>query len=173
MSIDLTKDLLRDPAKVGELECFLTFRFGGASQTQSARIDYKEQLQVFYDQKGKLTAIKWVEDGSENMARDLVSEAEDALYGNHGNGVGTSYVFSQYRIQGFVRVKNDIQIVPLPDEAPKPDFELAKHPGLLQFSYPKSSNRSINQFRRPKREREILLLLNVLLRGGLTTSCLL
>ena len=130
-------------------------------------------MEVFYNKKGKVSKVKWLNDDSENIARDLVSEAEDALYGDHGTGVGRCHVFSQYRIQGFVRVKNDIQIVPLPDEAPKPDFELAKHPGLLQFSYPKSSNRSINQFRRPKREREILLLLNVLLRGGLTTSCLL
>lgn len=168
MSIDLTKNLLRDPAKIGELECFLSSKFGGTSQIQSGKINYGDRLEVFYNNKGKVSGVKWLNEDSENMARDLVSEAEDALYGDHGTGVGRCYVFSKYRIQGFVRVKNDIQIVPLPDEAPKPDFVLAKHPGLLEYSYPKSSNQPVDQFRRTEREREILLLLNVLLRGGLT-----
>ncbi len=77
--------------------------------------------------------------------------------------VARAVMFAGMPTAGFFRFADEIQIIPVPPEAPRPDFAVGEHPFLLEFAFPSSPNATVNGLRRGKRQREISLLLGLLL----------
>jgi hypothetical protein len=88
------------------------------------------------------------------------------LLTSQGIGVGRTFLFSSVPVEGYFRYGDVFQFLPVPLDAPRPEFQMAEHPFALEFRYPTSSNASIRHLRRALLEREFELLLAGLLEFG-------
>jgi hypothetical protein len=166
---NLIDRFLKDDSKTDELECFLATS-GGGSQKEKGKIQFG-YLEIEYKKNGRdILAIKSIEPHCPNILSGLEKDIDEALYTDHGTEVGESYFFTNRPIEGTFRLDDTLQIIPIPDNAPQiePKTLLAEHPVILQFTYDKSSHTHINFYRRDKRSRELLMLLAVLIRGGVS-----
>ncbi len=84
--------------------------------------------------------------------------------------VGEAYFFTYPPVNGAIRVGDIFQILPVPETAPQiePKSLFGDHPAILQFTYDKSPHVHINRQRTERRKREILLLLNIVIEGGVS-----
>lgn len=161
--------IVKDPSKIDEIEVFLTTYFSGSEQTEPGKIVHGNQIEIQYDRKRReITDILAVGDVSDTVLDKLEHDLDDQVFADHGNNVGVTHVFTRPSVVGRVRFGNDFQIIPVPAEAPKPPFLMADHPALLEFVYQKSPSTHIGWHRRAKRQRELVGLLNVLIRGGVS-----
>jgi hypothetical protein len=179
MFIDITERLRLDPKRDDELECFLSDYFNKGSQSEKNYFVYGDDVSITYSNKRKsIQKIQWLKENESGEIELLEKEMKTSLYEDVGQDVGECYIFSKQRIEGFYRNENNFQIIPVPDQAPSVipknephlKFLIGDHPGILQFSYPTSSNSKIKRFREGKRKDELLLVLYVFLRGGVTGS---
>ncbi|MBL6934333.1 MAG: hypothetical protein ISR48_02880 [Alphaproteobacteria bacterium] len=169
MPIDLTKRLIKPETDSGELECFLSSSFGTSGQTEPDRVVHGSQVAIEYSKKKKIKKIEWLDDAATGRADKLVQDADVALYGDFGKEIAQRFFFAGKSIQGVMRIRDDFQIAPLPDESPRPKFLAADHPGLLEFSFRKSSHNPIEHYRREAREQELKLVLRAILGPGFTS----
>lgn len=79
--------------------------------------------------------------------------------------IGRMMILSEVPISGYFRYLNEFQILPPPSDAPKPKHSLGlpPHPILLEFSFDKSLNEAINNYRIMKKAYELSSLLNLFL----------
>lgn len=166
---NLLHRFLKDENKADELECFLTTS-GDASQQEKGKIRFA-WLEIEYDSRGrKIEAIRSVAPHNPNILTSLEKRVDEALYAVHGKEVGEAYFFTSPPVTGALRLGDVLQILPVPDDAPKiePRSLIGDHPAILQFTYDKSTHTLVNQHRREKRKRELFLLLNALVRNGIS-----
>jgi hypothetical protein len=81
-------------------------------------------------------------------------------------------MFTAVPTVGGFRFRDEFQILPLPPEAPRPQFLVGDHPLVLEFAFPSSANPMVNNLRRGKLEREIQLLCSLLLVPALRAQSL-
>jgi hypothetical protein len=80
--------------------------------------------------------------------------------------VGREYSFSSFRVLGLWRGnRSGVQILPLPDDAPRAHVEMADHPFILEFPIKASDFWPVTNHRRMREHRNLTFLLNVLLAG--------
>ena len=165
--------IVKDASKIDEIEVFLSTYFGSSGQTEPGKIVHGNQIEVQYkSNRREISDILVVGDISDELLDKLEQDIDDQVFADHGNDVRVVHIFTCPSMVGQVRVGNDFQIIPVPAEAPKPAEIMANHPALLEFVYQKSPNMLIDQHRRAKRQRELVGLLNVLIRGGVSdNSC--
>ncbi len=85
--------------------------------------------------------------------------------------VGRDLSFSGYRVDGSWRgARSGVQILPPPADAPVAPVSMAEHPFVLEFPLEASDRWPITNFRRMRGHRQLSRVLNVLLRGGITTQ---
>lgn len=160
MPIDLTSRLTKSDTDSGELECFLTTTLGSASQSEPRRTVYGDQLAIEYTKRNRIRKIEWLDDTTAAKAEALAQEAEAALYDDVGTEIDKFIFFADKPVEGVLRIQDDFQIVPLPNEAPKITGQLVgAHPGMLEFSFRKSPNKPVEWLRRDARKEELLLVL--------------
>ena len=81
--------------------------------------------------------------------------------------IGRDFSFSGYRVIGSWRGENSgVQILPSAANVPSAPVELADHPFVLEFPFMASTSNSITSYRRLRKHRDLTLLLNILLIGG-------
>ena len=161
---NLLRRFLKDDNQTDELECFLS-TLGGASQEEKGVINFS-WLQVEYEENGRdIKAIRSIEPHDQNLLSGLERKTHEALRTDHETDVGEAYFFTYPPVVGAFRLGDILQIIPIPADAPKiePSTLLEKHPAILQFTHVKSTHEHVNQHRRGKRKRELLLVLNTLL----------
>lgn len=169
--INLKDRLLPNEAQSDELEVFLTTYFSQNTQREPNKINFGGDLIVEYNKKNtEIKSIYVAEGGGSVLLNNLEKEAREALSLNQGTKIDRVILFNQYSTKGHFRLENDFQISPVPDENPQPEFALANHPFVLEYAYPNSCNRFVRLHRSTKRQRELMLLLNAFLRGGVATA---
>lgn len=95
---------------------------------------------------------------------DKVKSAIDEAITESTPSVSRSIIFCDEPIDGYFRYGDDFQILPPPDDAPKPRYNAeGPHPMRLEFSFDKSSNEVINNYRISKKTFELSSLLNLFL----------
>ena len=94
-------------------------------------------------------------------------EAKEALKIDLGLQTNSVYIHASSKIEKYYRHENKFQIIPAHPSAPQPTFQMADHAFNLEYSFLKSSHSKINISRAQIKEREIILLLNSLLRFSL------
>jgi hypothetical protein len=82
---------------------------------------------------------------------------------------GRDVSFSSYRVSGSWRgISSGVQILPPPEDAPRPPVETAEHPFILEFPLIASDHWSVTNYRRRREHRKLTFLLNILLLGRTT-----
>lgn len=167
--INLLRRFLKDDKQTDELECFLVVRLGEVSWQKEGVINYRG-LRIEYAKDGRtIKAIRSVEPHDESFLSRLETDIHEALRIDHGRNVGEAYFFTHPPVVGVFQLGGILQIIPVPDNAPniQPN-SLGKHPAILQFTYDKSTDDHVNEYRMKKRRSELLLLLNMLLRNQIS-----
>jgi hypothetical protein len=98
----------------------------------------------------------------------LKRSVESELLTPTGTRVGKEILFSHLPVKGYFRYRDMFQIVPIPEEAPRPDvLAMGRHPFLLEFQFPTSTNSTIRHIRRRVRAQENQLVVAGLLEGSI------
>lgn len=161
--------LLKNKWQQSELEAFLPLYFKKANFRESNVVDYGAvKLEYSATNRKKLKAI-WLGDAVEpEVITRLESEIDEALCTDHGQVIGSAYIFLCAPVQGIFRYRDSFQIIPIPPRAPQAMFpQLGENPALLEFAYESSPNSRVDAHRRNKRKLEILGFLSVLIAGHL------
>lgn len=163
---DITKLLLQNKEQQTELEIFMTGYFDNSAQKEPNKILHGNGLIVeYYKNNSRIKSITINEDVV--VKDDLISKAKESMATNLGDQIQSIFVLSPIKMNGYFKYQNKFQILPAPFNAPKVDYALASHAFNLEFSFPKSTHMQINIHRSSKKSKEIILLLNSLLRHGI------
>ena len=150
-----------------ELESVLLDYFHGARSVTADEIVYpgdatEYALKLSYED-GTLVGIfpgpKLTASDIEAVQAKVASE----LLSSEGARVGRYILFGSVPVSGYFHYRDRFQILPVPPDAPRPEFLLGDHPFLLEFQFPATSNSMLRQARRAARERECELLATGLL----------
>jgi hypothetical protein len=163
----ILRQLCLGPCDPSELEQVLLRRYGssGGDRNNTRALLFpgdQEQYSVrlVFDKK---YALKDAEAGPRLSDLD-VSELHDLIKREiltpGPPKVATWTLFAALPVSGCFRWNDDFQILPVPQDAPRPEFLLADHPFLLQFRFAGSSNGMVEQARRHRRGLELELLLS-------------
>jgi hypothetical protein len=159
-----------------ELEELLQIHFSFSASVSTREIHYarvhgaEPALLLKYSAAGNL---KMVEAGPTLEADDvpqLIKKVSDLLIDTSIERVGQQILFANLPNARWFRYRDAFQIVPVPQNAPRPKFFLAEHPMLLQFRVSGSADFSIDMRRRMRVGRELELLCTALcvdLRGSI------
>jgi hypothetical protein len=82
--------------------------------------------------------------------------------------VDRCFVFSLQRTEGFWRFSDRFQLLPAPHDAPEVPFALGSHPLVLEYKVRMSADGRLQALRSEDTATRLVLLLNALIRFGLT-----
>ena len=168
---DISRDLQLGVVQQEEVGELLLDRFHGAGGTGLREIRYPGDqadsyaVKLHYDKHGKLIRATAGPTLAEADLIDLKSKVAELL-ADHGSQVGRVVLFTALPVNGWLRYRDDFQVLPVPAHAPKVPYLAADHPFLLEFRFPATPNQMIAGERRKVRERELELLLNGMLFPG-------
>jgi Apea-like HEPN len=101
----------------------------------------------------------------------FADRVQSELVESSGDWIGADVAFASRAVNGWFRSgSNDLQILPAPPEAARPLVICAEHPFVVEFTFRKSSNNTINWCRYGQGRAEIAWVLNALLRSQIQTS---
>jgi hypothetical protein len=115
-------------------------------------------VKLIFDKKHRLRAVIAGPLLTDSALSELISQIERQLH-TPAARIGNRVLFAALPVTGAFRFKDDFQILPVPENAPRPDFLMADHPFLLQFRFGGSENLSVQQMRMESRARELEMLL--------------
>ena len=131
--------------------------------------------EVFYSRDDKAWSVKLIYEksvlkkveASSELKNDEISsiqqQIDNDLLVNSCRRVGRAILFSLYPVEGYFRLDKLLQIIPAPDNAPRSKFLGDEHPFVIEYLFFASNNKSIHIARLERHDRDIALLLNVLL----------
>lgn len=93
----------------------------------------------------------------------IENQIKKTLIDNQNPRIGQRVAFSTEKVDGYFQHKDFFQIIPVPENAPKPGISTGPHPFLLQFSYFSCPDRLINVMRRSEKAIIYIRFLNLLL----------
>ena len=124
-----------------------------------------EALQIVF-RNGAIEAINTGPSYEEIKWREALKRVEEELISNQQAISGCDVTFSPFPVPGFWRSEQlGIQIRPVPQSAPRPDFAIGEHPFLIDFPTVSSSSTIVAHRRRAKVARDLALILNLLITG--------
>src|SRR5688572_4499848 len=156
-----------------EFEQVLTSYFGGAQQVDSTDVIYPGSetsyaLKLVYNDD----TIAQIEAGPALKTEDLTAlmqRVEEELIASIGIRIGAVVLFAKVPITGTFRYSDVFQLLPVPQDAPRPSFLIGDHPFLLEFSFAASSHWPLNISRRAVIGRELELFLAGAVEGGISS----
>jgi hypothetical protein len=159
---------------LGELHWLLLQRFKGAMQPGPEEVVYpgnanRYLVKVRFEQS-RIVDILAGPDLTAAEIDCLANQIASELLTSSGTGVANVILFAHLPVDGWYKHRDFLQILPAPQDAPRPGCLMADHPFLLQFIFPKSSNWAIQNIRKATRGREIALLLTGLLAGSISSG---
>jgi|CXWL01.1.fsa_nt_gi RNA polymerase subunit RPABC4/transcription elongation factor Spt4 len=148
----------------GELEVLLSEYFQSSKAVSLNEIIYPGDdsnyaMKLRYNSAGKVSEISSgpaLDDTKTNYISGLI---QNDLLVSRGTGIGRVILFANVRCAGFFRYKDILQILPVPRVAPQPANIVGEFPFVLEWQFHKSSNRTIEDYRRFNRERHYELLI--------------
>lgn len=167
MPTNLKNRLLPDLSKAAELELYLTMHFGTSVQKVPREVEYGNSVIVKYYKSMNIEAIYVSEIYDEQAIAQLQADIAEALATDRGTEVNRIFLHSPCPTEGYFRHGDTFQILPPPSTAPQPDQMIGDYSFVLEYSFQKSPDMRINVYRCHKKQWEISLLLNALLRHGL------
>lgn len=138
---------------------------------------------TFYNDIGKALHVRYSKDGGgivdiapgESLTEEEVSELEEQIKNELANEevhVRRDWAFSSVPTTGAYRYRDLFQLVPPPDDAPKPGQLVGSHPLLLEVAFAGAQDEWLHIDRGMSTVRRVALLLNVFIRFGVHAHCL-
>ena len=100
--------------------------------------------------------------------QSLQEQCSAAIADEAGYKIRRVVLFSIPEVKGFWKHSDEWQILPAPDEAPRPGFLSGEHPFTFEFRVCSSTNFVVNMTRQGRRISELHCLLSLLLGGRIT-----
>jgi hypothetical protein len=170
---NLLNDLNASTVDQAELSIVLLEYFTRSTQIEERRVVYmreegQEALSLCYNRNERLFAIKPGAHLQEGDIQRLRQEIANALITPGPTQYGRAIMFSHVPVTGYFRWQDKLQILPVPENAPRPrNHWSGDHPFLLEISFPGSAHQSVTSQRREKHLREMGLLLAPLFLPGI------
>lgn len=169
---DITNDLEVTGVDSRELSSLLWTFFQGPLEISKSQINFSKVgvspiLQMFFNKDHSLKSIQCASELSDDDLALIKQRIRDELLDQSLTKVGREILFSSFAVNGFFTIKNEMQILPVPANAPKQIFWGIGHPFLLEFQYVASKNGFIDSFRRVQQISRISAILAVFLEGGI------
>jgi hypothetical protein len=165
---DVTATLRCSNVDQGELEqLFLSF-FGSGAHPSPKEITHGRQgagvaLRVLYNNDGKLQKVLVGPNALPDDVEQLRNKIDAELLTDGQLRVRRQVLFSSVPANGYFRYKDRFQIIPVPQEAPRPGQFVGQHPFILEYAVRTSPDFMITSFRQRKLAREVELVLSTLL----------
>src|ERR1017187_7864237 len=135
-------DLGVDVCDPGELEYVIGRGFsswGGDLNDSQALLFPGDQehyaIKLVFDAKHRLIDALAGPTLDETKLAEVKTRIATAFQSTEEPKIGNLVLFAPLPVTGAFRYREDFQILPVPDEAPRPTYLAADHPFLLQFSY--------------------------------------
>lgn len=147
-----------------ELEQLLLDHFGRAGGINPSEIQYRREdtgepaLTLRYDQDGELVSIDRECGLLASDESEIADKIERLLLNSTGIAIGQTVLFARVPTTGHFTYRGRFQLLPVPQEAPRPPFILGQQPLILQYTFSQSEDMLINFLRRARVAREIELL---------------
>lgn len=145
-----------------ELFCILLDHFSQAEGTKFQRPGTQHFLELILDDAGKIKHIQWSKGFPTSELEEIEKIIQDALFTKHETKVHQVIAFCDTQITGYFRYKDMFQVLPMPEDAPKPKFGRADYPFILEVSYETSRNWTIEAIRQKEKAVLYTRLLNLL-----------
>jgi len=107
---------------------------------------------------------------SSELERQIDSAIRHDLLGMAEQEVCRWTMFAGRRVEGVWRYRDQLQIVPAPSQAARPNVEFADHPFIVDFVFDASPNGQIRNLRYSRKAYELTLVLDLLLVSGISTT---
>jgi hypothetical protein len=165
----LLNELGGDRAEQSEFADVLGVYFGGAAQKSNKEIEYLTSeggtaLTLIYNGEGLLIGAKAGPALKDTDVRDLRRRVEEELLTPGPVKVRRRVLFAPVPTRGWYRYKDQFQIMPVPEDAPKPRRSVwGDHPFFLEFKYSHSSGIFISSQRWARIGRELELFCSAIL----------
>lgn len=154
--------LRANEADPDELEQLLLGHYGYASHFGSESwLGPKEKppaLRLIYNRDGRAVSLERGPSFEEAEIPILQERVAKQLLAEGKVGVGRRVLFAPVRTTASFRCGNWFQILPVPEEAPRPAYEWAKHPFLIEVQFQQSVDHMITAMRRDVAQRQVELL---------------
>jgi hypothetical protein len=125
----------------------------------------ESRLLLIYDEDDALTAIDAV-DVEESRVQEIDNElAQEAV--ETSTYIRRVVLFSSAPVAGWWRHRDNLQVLPVPVDAPRPDQLLADHPFYLEFRVRRAHHHGVRALRDSTGERLNELLLNAFCNRGI------
>ena len=137
------------------------------SFSQHSELVYKFQnaqrfIEVACDETGNIKSITPSTDFPPDELYEIDKKIQDTLLTKHGTKICQIIGFCGLPITGYFRYKDWFQMLPVPEDAPKPKVLLADHPFILEVPYETCPSLMIDASRKQKKAVIYSRLLNVL-----------
>lgn len=157
-----------DKAEQSEFETVLLGYFGRAAHLSNREILYSNReggaaLSLVYNANGLLKSAEGGPNLKDEDVKNIRTQVDQELLTPGPARVRRRILFCGVPTKGWFRYGDVFQIVPLPDEAPRPNYMLGDHPLVLEFKYPSSSHSSVSLDRQQRIGRELELICSALL----------
>jgi hypothetical protein len=120
-------------------------------------------LRVIFDNRGEPKAALAEEALTPEALQSLQERIRREFIESAGVGVNRQVYFSTAPIRGWWRYRDQFQVLPVPEHAPKAEFVFLDHPFLLEFRYTRAPDFFLDSCRRTRVASKLALLLNALL----------
>jgi hypothetical protein len=147
-----------------ELEQLLLSHFGGSMGVSPEEIQYARQgsaqaeLTLRYSRDGEIAGVEAGPTLTSEDIAEIASKIERFLLTSTAPHVGQVVLFASLPTLGWFRYEDVFQLIPVPADAPRPNFAMADHPLLLQYRISGSEDAQISTLRRTRVGRELELL---------------
>jgi len=157
-----------DPQELSDL----LLRYFKRAQSPKPRVvvygeDGKPGLTVKFDRKGKAIAMEPVGELTETEIDEIAANVTKELATPGPSIIGRGVFVSNIPTRGTFRYRDQFAILPVPDDAPRPQQFLGLHPFEIQVRFTASTNTQVTTFRRPNALREFELLCAALLAANI------
>ncbi len=161
--------------KAQELTRVLLTHFNQAQNISPWKYRYQQKdiphfLEITFDENGEITNITLSSDFPKEELEIIEKKIQETLIVNQGTKIRQIICFCNEKITGHFRYKNLFQILPMPDDAPKPEVGVADHPFILEVAYEASSDFVINHSRVKNNAVIYCRLLNLLANQFISTG---
>jgi len=169
---DITKEIGAATVDCHELSSLLWIFFGCSMNISKSEITFSKPgapslLQIVFSKKHSLKSVLCSPELSNKDIEQIKQKINDELLDQSQISIGREVLFSSFPVNGFFKFKNEMQILPVPTDAPKDVFLRMEHPFLLEFEYVASKDHWINSYRRNQKATRNSTVLALFLEGGI------
>jgi hypothetical protein len=168
MRTDLKKHFYLDkvsPYELGQILLNIFHRAQGTEKGYKYQDENKpEFVEFIFNKKGdKIIDILLSDKFPQDKLTEISAQIDDKLVKNQNTAIGQVVCFATAPLKGCFRYKDLFQILPVPEEAPKPTDIVTPQPFLLQAAYTSSPDGMIAASRKEEEVTKWVKLLNIFL----------